>query len=58
MLQILYQKQQMAVFFAIKAKQILKFLIGNGNDLERLIIHYYKPMRKEEIDPIQKVLKH
>jgi hypothetical protein len=38
-------------------KQILKFVIDNGNDVERLIIHYYKPMGKEEIDPIQKVLK-
>lgn len=38
-------------------KQILKFVVDNGNDLERLIIHYYKPMGKEEIDPIQKVLK-
>ena len=39
-------------------KQILKFVVDNGNDVERLIIHYYKPMGKEEIDPIQKVLKH
>ena len=38
-------------------KQILKFVIDNGNDVKRLIIHYYKPMGKEEIDPIQKVLK-
>lgn len=38
-------------------KQILKFVVDNGNDVERLIIHYYKPMGKEEIDPIQKVLK-
>jgi hypothetical protein len=38
-------------------KQILKFVIDNGNDVERLIIHYYKPMGKEEIDPIQRVLK-
>ena len=37
-------------------KQILKFIVDNGNDVERLIIHYYKPMGKEEIDPIQKVL--
>jgi hypothetical protein len=38
-------------------KQILKFIVDNDKDtLERLIIHYYKPMGKEEIDPIQKVL--
>lgn len=38
-------------------KKILNFVVDNGNDVERLIIHYYKPMGKEEIDPIQKVLK-
>lgn len=38
-------------------KQILKFIVDNGRDVERLIIHYYKPIGKDEIDPIQKVLK-
>lgn len=38
-------------------KKILNFVVDNGYDVERLIIHYYKPMGKEEIDPIQKVLK-
>lgn len=38
-------------------KQILKFVVDNDRStVERLIIHYYKPMGKKEIDPIQKVL--
>jgi hypothetical protein len=37
-------------------KQILKFVVDNDRDVERLIIHYYKPIGKEEIDPIQKIL--
>ena len=38
-------------------KKILNFVVDNESDVERLIIHYYKPMGKEELDPIQKVLK-
>jgi hypothetical protein len=38
-------------------KQILKFIVDNDRQVERLIIHYYKPISKDEIDPIQKVLK-
>lgn len=38
-------------------KQILKFIEDNDSQVERLIIHYYKPIGKDEIDPIQKVLK-
>jgi hypothetical protein len=38
-------------------KKILNFIVDNDRQVERLIIHYYKPMGKEEIDPIQKVLK-
>ncbi|MBD80000.1 MAG: hypothetical protein CL840_13895 [Crocinitomicaceae bacterium] len=37
-------------------KQILKFVVDNDNKAERLIIHYYKPISKDEIDPIQKTL--
>ena len=37
-------------------KKILNFIVDNDRQVERLIIHYYKPMGKEEIDPIQKVL--
>jgi hypothetical protein len=38
-------------------KQILKFIVDNDRQVERLIIHYYKPISKDEIDPIQNVLK-
>ena len=38
-------------------KKILNFVVDNDSNVERLIIHYYKPMGKEELDPIQKVLK-
>ena len=38
-------------------KKILNFIVDNDRQVERLIIHYYKPIGKEEIDPIQKVLK-
>lgn len=38
-------------------KQILKFIEDNDSQVERLIIHYYKPIGKDEIDPIHKVLK-
>jgi len=37
-------------------KQVLKFVVDNGNQAERLIIHYYKPIGKDEIDPIQQTL--
>ena len=37
-------------------KQILKFVVDNDRHVERLIIHYYKPIGKEEIDPIQRIL--
>ena len=37
-------------------KQILKFVVDNGNEAKRLIIHYYKPISQDEIDPIQKTL--
>ncbi|MEZ5001433.1 MAG: Piwi domain-containing protein [Chitinophagales bacterium] len=37
-------------------KQILKFVVDNDNKAERLIIHYYKPISKDEIDPIQQTL--
>jgi hypothetical protein len=38
-------------------KQILQFVHDNGEGtVERLIIHYYKPMSKDEIDPVKKVL--
>lgn len=38
-------------------KQVLKFVVDNNNQAQRLIIHYYKPLGKDELDPIQQTLK-
>lgn len=37
-------------------KQVLSFIEENENKLERLIIHYFKPFNKDEIDLVQETL--
>jgi hypothetical protein len=37
-------------------KQVLTFIEENENKLERLIIHYFKPFNKDEIDLVQRTL--
>jgi len=51
-----FRQNEMDLLAAAIGKQILKYVVDNGEDAKRLIIHYYKPISKDELDPIQKML--
>lgn len=51
-----FRNNEMDLLVGAIRKQILTYLVTNGENAKRLIIHYYKLFSKDELDPVQKML--
>ncbi len=51
-----FRNNEMDLLVGAIRKQILTYLITNGENAKRLIIHYYKVFSKDELDPVQRML--